>query len=168
MCERVFVYEDVDQLNLHWLAGLLEGEGSFFPGSPSNPHQPVLSVSMTDAGVMARVGELMERKVYRCEPRQPQWSVAYVVRLRGKPAVSWMHLLRPLMGERRQAQIDRALASYKSNSNERLYDWRARRGLELLAKGKTVKEVAGLLDVSIWCIYDLRLGRTHKHLSRPA
>jgi hypothetical protein len=72
------------------------------------------------------------------------------------------------MGERRQAQIDRALASYKSKSNERLYDWRARRGLELLAEGKTVKEVAGLLGVSIWCIYDLRLGRTHKHLRRPA
>jgi hypothetical protein len=160
--------EGVRGPDLHWLAGLLEGEGSFFPGSPSIPHQPVLSVSTTDEDVMARVGALMGRKVFRCTPRQPQWSVTYVVRVRGRPAVGWMRLLRPLMGERRQGQIDRALDCYEWKSNQRLNDVGARRALSLLEEGKTVREVAHLLGVSVWCIYDLRSGRTHKHLHLPA
>jgi hypothetical protein len=28
--------------------------------------------------------------------------------------------------------------------------------------------VAERFGTSIWCIYDLRLGRTHAHLARPA
>ena len=91
-----------------------------------------------------------------------------MVRVKGAPAVAWMRLLRPLLGKRRQGQIDRSIASYASKSNQRLYDWRARRALELLGQGLSVRTVASRLDVSIWCIYDLRLGRTHKHLSRPA
>jgi hypothetical protein len=150
------------------LAGLLEGEGSFFPGSPSLPHQPVLSVSMTDEDVMERVGKLLDRKVYRCTPRQPQWSVTYVVRVRGRAAVTWMRLLRPLMGKRRQGQIARALECYEWKSNQRLHDPQALEALRLLEEGNSVKEVASLLGVSIWCIYDLRSGRTHKHLTRDA
>jgi hypothetical protein len=30
-----------------------------------------------------------------------------------------------------------------------------------------VREVARRYGVSVWCIYDLRSGRTHKHLARP-
>jgi hypothetical protein len=164
----MFVIPDIDPPDLHWLAGLLEGEGSFFPGAPSSPHLPVLQIQMIDEDVMNRVGELMDRGVYRCRPPRPEWSVTYVVRVKGAPAVAWMRLLRPLLGKRRQAQIDRSIASYASKSNQKLYDWRARRALELLGQGLSVRTVASRFDVSIWCIYDLRLGRTHKHLSRPA
>jgi hypothetical protein len=31
-----------------------------------------------------------------------------------------------------------------------------------------VRRVAERFGASIWCIYDLRLGRTHTHLERPA
>ncbi len=162
----MFVLRDIDPRDLHWLAGLLEGEGSFFPGAPSSPNLPVLQIQMIDEDVMRRVGDLMERGVYRCRAPRPEWSATYVVRVKGAPAVAWMRLLRPLLGQRRQAQIDRAIASYASKSNQKLYDWRARRALELLAQGLSVRTVASRLDVSIWCIYDLRLGRTHKHLAR--
>ena len=33
---------------LHWLAGLLEGEGTFMTGPPSSPGLPVIAVNMTD------------------------------------------------------------------------------------------------------------------------
>jgi hypothetical protein len=36
----------------------------------------------------------------------------------------------------------------------------------MLATGMTVKEVARRFGVSVWCVYDLRLGRTFKHLDR--
>lgn len=48
---------------LHWLAGLLEGEGSFMAGPPSSPGLPVLAVNMTDHDVMARLGRIFNRKV---------------------------------------------------------------------------------------------------------
>ena len=48
---------------LHWLAGLLEGEGSFMTGPPSSPGLPVIAVNMTDQDVMARIG-LSKTKLY--------------------------------------------------------------------------------------------------------
>ena len=49
---------------LHWLAGLLEGEGSFMTGPPSSPGLPVIAVNMTDQDVMARLGRIFGRKVH--------------------------------------------------------------------------------------------------------
>jgi hypothetical protein len=94
------------------------------------------------------------------------WRTAYSVRVRGSRAVLWMQLLKPLMGERRQEQIDRAMASYAPDPRRLLSDQRAREALLMLARGDSVREVAERLGTSIWCIYDLRLGRTHTHLSR--
>ena len=79
-----------------------------------------------------------------------------------------MTLLRPLMGLRRQAQIDRALACYAPRTSALLTDDTARGALGALAAGDSVKVVAERFGVSVWCIYDLRLGRTFKHLSRPS
>jgi hypothetical protein len=79
-----------------------------------------------------------------------------------------MTLLRPLMGVRRQRQIDEAIASHAPNPALRLDDERATEALLRLAQGEPVREVAERFGASVWCIYDLRLGRTHKHLPRPA
>jgi hypothetical protein len=79
-----------------------------------------------------------------------------------------MKLLRPLMGKRRQEQIDRAVDSYAPDPRRLLSEARAREALALLASGQSVRQVAERLGTSIWCIYDLRLGRTHAHLARPA
>jgi hypothetical protein len=152
---------------VHWLAGLLEGEGSFMVGPPSNPRMPLISVHMTDEDVMARLVRIFERKVHVVRPRNPRWRTSYLVRVTGGNAVRWMRLLRPLMGARRQGQIDRALASYDPRPRAVLTDDTARAALRALASGDSVKEVASHLGVSVWCIYDLRLGRTFKHLARP-
>jgi hypothetical protein len=99
-------------------------------------------------------------------------QTSYQVRVRGGSAVRWTAitgmrgLLRPLMGSRRRAQIDRALACYAPRPVALLDDATARAALEELAAGAKVKTVAARLGVSIWCIYDLRLGRTFKHLER--
>jgi hypothetical protein len=179
MCEHTFVCSGpsgaasdrlpkITQLDLHWLAGLFEGEGSFFPGPPSCPHLPVLQMSMTDADVVGRAARLLGVNVRVITPRRPGWKTTYVVVLNGSRAVAWMVILRPLLGDRRRAQVDRALASYAPRSNRRLDDQRAREALALLADGQSVRAVAEHFGVSIWCIYDLRLGRTHKHVHRAA
>jgi hypothetical protein len=45
---------DGSAAELAWLAGLLEGEGSFMPGPPSNPRMPIICLAMNDEDVMAR------------------------------------------------------------------------------------------------------------------
>ncbi len=96
----------------HWLAGLLEGEGSFMAGPPSKPNLPIITVNMTDKDVIEKVAELFETKVCFLKRREQKWKDNYSARVKGKKAVEMMKALKPLMGERRQQQIEKALASY--------------------------------------------------------
>ncbi len=108
--------------DLHWLAGLLEGEGSFLKGPPSAPNQPRICCQMTDRDVIQRVAGLFEvHYINKVVPRIPIWKTSYQVLIRGIKAVELMKTLRPLMGERRQSQIDDAVASYSLiGSNKKL------------------------------------------------
>jgi hypothetical protein len=172
--EHTFVIEqrarpsDLDEPDLCWIAGLLEGEGSFLKGPPSSPGLPAIQMVMVDRDVVSKAAELLGCRVGTVRPRRSHWKESYSIRLKGSRAVEWMRALRPLLGERRQGQIDRAIASYAPRSNQRLDEATALAALEMLAAGESVNAVARAFDVTTWCIYDLRLARTHKHLPRPA
>jgi hypothetical protein len=122
---------------------------------------------MVDRDIVERAGALLGAAVMVVPSRREGWKTAYCVRVRGSRAVLWMRRLRPLMGSRRQEQIDRALATYGPDPRRLLDDERAAEALARLARGEPVRRVAERFGTSIWCIYDLRLGRTHIHLSRP-
>jgi hypothetical protein len=158
---------EIAQSDLHWLAGLLEGEGSFLRGPPSAPRTPAVAVSMIDRDIIERAARLLDCAVHRIRARREEWRDAYVAGVRGPRAVEWMQRLRPLMGERRRRQIDRALASYAPDPTRLLDDGQAAEALRRLATGESVRDVADGFKTSIWCIYDLRSGRTHKHVPRP-
>jgi hypothetical protein len=159
---------DASPNDLHWLAGLLEGEGSFMVGPPSRPRAPIIALAMTDEDVVARAARLLGCKFHRVvDQREPRWRPAFQLRLSGARAVAWMAALQPLLGARRRAQIDRALASYDPRSVTKLDDDAGSTALALLATGASVKDVAARFNVSVWCIYDLRSGRTHKDLHAP-
>jgi hypothetical protein len=99
--------------DLHWLAGLLEGEGSFMKPPPSQPNQPTVALHMTDEDVVARVANLVGVRHRPVKNRNPGvWKDSFLLQVRGGRAVELMTTLRPLMGARRQVQIDRALANY--------------------------------------------------------
>jgi len=102
---------------LRWLAGLLEGEGSFLKGPPSAPRHPMIAVQMTDEDVIARVAAMFGRKPGHWQPPQARWQATYSARITGAKAAAWM-------------------------------------------------KAADHFGTSIWCIYDLRGDRTHKHLAR--
>jgi hypothetical protein len=152
---------------MYWLAGLLEGEGTFIAGPPSAPRTPAVQVSMVDRDILDRVAALLDCTVTVVPARREGWRTAYCACVRGPRAVEWMRRLRPLMGSRRQEQIDRAVACYAPDPTRLLDDERAAEALARLAQGDSVKEVAERFGTSIWCIYDLRIGRTHRHLARP-
>jgi hypothetical protein len=123
---------------------------------------------MVDRDVVERAGALLGVAVMVVPSRREGWRTAYSTRVRGSRAVLWMERLRPLMGKRRQQQIDRAVQSYGPDPRRLLTDDGATEALARLARGESVRQVAERFGTSIWCIYDLRLGRTHAHLARPA
>lgn len=97
--------------DLHWLAGLLEGEGSFLVGPPSSPRTPRIQLPMTDRDVVERAARLFDRPVWRSDRGlELGYRPVYLTSIKGAAAVHLMIALKPLMGRRRTAQIDRALA----------------------------------------------------------
>ena len=103
----------IEQLQFHWLVGILEGEGTFLRGAPSRPGTPIVRVSMTDRDVVDRVARLFERAVVRLRRRKPHHKLPYATTIKGAPAVRVTHAVRPFLSKSRQLQIDRAIASWK-------------------------------------------------------
>ena len=58
----------------YWLAGILEGEGTFMSGPPSQPNSPIVRTCMTDRDVVARAALLLERAVTPVPARQPHYK----------------------------------------------------------------------------------------------
>lgn len=103
----------MEELEFHWLVGILEGEGTFLRGAPSRPRTPIVRVSMTDSDVVDRVAKLFERATVRLRHRKPHHKLPYATTIKGAPAVRLMYALKPFLGKGRQQQIDRAIESWK-------------------------------------------------------
>jgi hypothetical protein len=99
------------EAQLYWLAGLLEGEGSFVAGPPSSPRVPRIQLPMTDRDIVERAARLFDRPVWRSDRgAELGYKPCFLTALKGAAAVHLMVVLKPVMGARRRAQIERALA----------------------------------------------------------
>jgi hypothetical protein len=97
------------ECDLAWLAGLLEGEGTF--GSYAG--YPVLSLEMCDLDIVSRAAKILgAASVGLNVPDHAEWSPLYVAKISGSRAADWMRRVRPYMGARRIAAIDVALGEY--------------------------------------------------------
>jgi hypothetical protein len=104
----------VTEEDLYWLAGILEGEGTFVVGSPSANGLPVVRVTMTDRDVVDRVGRILRRSVTPLKARRDDYKVPYATSVKGAPAVELMRLVEPLLGPTRRTQIARVLATWRA------------------------------------------------------
>lgn len=95
-----------------WLAGLLEGEGSFMVYRRSNRRPAlIVKVKMTDKDVVERAAVLMGgNKVTPEKDKRENNSDCWVARSHGQKAAVVMKAVRPYMGQRRGAKIDELLA----------------------------------------------------------
>jgi hypothetical protein len=99
--------------HVSWLAGLLEGEGTFGTIRTRGHDYPILKVSMCSEDVVSRAARLISApSVTVQQPEHEGWSVAYAAAISGSEAASWMRTLRSRMGRRRTEAIDAALALY--------------------------------------------------------
>jgi hypothetical protein len=155
---------EIDELTLYWLAGLLEGEGSFCVGLPSHPNSSSIHIKMVDEEVIAKVSAIWGVKYHRYFPKRYEasgWRPVYVSKVTGRRAVEFMMLLCPLMGKRRQGQIDRAIASFsdlrRALTPEKMEEIRRRS-----QNGENVLELAKEYGISKSLAYYIRGGYTYK------
>jgi len=88
-----FIFAAEDDRALSWLAGLLEGEGTFTVTCDANRRcYPVVSVHMSDAAVIFRAAPVLEADaVSMREPEQPAWRPTYVAKVGGARAADWVN-----------------------------------------------------------------------------
>ena len=104
------------QADLHWLAGLLEGEGCFLLAlSRALGYRYAharIDLAMTDYDIMARAANLLGSRVrkttYKRDPSPltgKPYKPIYKTSVYSLRAEKWMSILYPLLGKRRQKQI---------------------------------------------------------------
>lgn len=104
---------NIDDRELYWLAGLLEGEGSFCAPAPSSFKNGIsINLEMTDKDVVERVAKIFDTAVFTINKKNKRWKQSYSLKLIGSKAAAWMIKLKPLMGARRQARIESLLVNY--------------------------------------------------------
>jgi hypothetical protein len=113
-----------------WLAGLLEGEGSFMVHRAQAKgklyEKARVQVSMSDRDVVERVARLFHREEGQsysvvAQPHRvgkEHHSTIYRVFVNGSRAEEIMQAIRPLMGERRGAKIDEVLSTFNKKREE--------------------------------------------------
>lgn len=94
--------------DLYWLAGLIEGEGSFgyYVGSPR------VTVKMCDLDIVTRLAAHLKSNV-RSDKLRPRCKQIYTVEANGHRAAGLMMTLYPLMGARRQERIRACLSEWR-------------------------------------------------------
>lgn len=153
----------MNPIDLAWLAGLLEGEGSFMRPMPSAPRLPIIQLIMTDLDVMERAAGLMGSVVWRnnLSKRNPRWKDAWQTRVKGTRARNLMIELRPLMGQRRQAQIDAALDGpvFLPGDGPKLTMIQAGQIRDRFAAGESAVSLATEFGISKWLVYRIKDGK---------
>jgi hypothetical protein len=100
-----------------WLAGLLEGEGSFLSARSDAYRYPQVQMTMCDRFVLERAMDLMpSSRIYVITDKRNAergWSQAWMVRVSGPPAAAVMRAVLQWMGSRRTRAIDRSLSAWR-------------------------------------------------------
>jgi len=133
-----------------WLAGLLEGEGCFgVKKGTKGGSRPCLrlQLQMSDRNVVERAAHFLEGNAKTCSPRKkhPEWSIMHFVEVNGAKAERAMAWILPYMGERRTQRITESL--FAENLSHHKPGW----SLPEISESKQSRELdiawlAGLLE----------------------
>lgn len=105
--------------DIAWVAGLLEGEGSFLTAT-KKPRSIRIQMCMTDEDVVRRAADILNAGVtgpYTSKQllksgstRKPFWTL----NVHGRHAAAWMMTIYTLMGQRRKQRIEEILSTWKT------------------------------------------------------
>ena len=152
---------------LIWLAGLLEGEGTFrFSGTV------VIVVEMTDLDIVQRVAKLFGNTSINSRQRY-HWKRLYVTAVCGKSAAKIAELVLPIMGKRRSVRIKHILklASERPGQSvgiryphSKLTPRKVRTIRSLRQSGMSTRAIAKRFEVTHGAINHIIAGRNWRHI----
>lgn len=157
----------LNENDLYWLAGFLEGEGSFMKGPPSNPNLPVISAISTDEDVIKKISKLWNVKYHKYNSLKyinKGYKPTYSIRMKGKRAVELMGELKSLMGRRRQEQIKKAINSYDIKG-KRLYEDIVINIKNRLKEKNKHKDIAKEFNISRETVVRINTGKVWSHIA---
>ena len=131
---------------LWWLAGWMEGEGSFLCGPPSRPTTCSLSGCSTDLDTIQKVALILGTRYYVTSKKKKHYKTAYVCRLTGTRARDLMLKLKPLMSDWRQIQITKAVSGFYKRTKQRKFSAELIR--EIRASSGTTREIGKKFGLS--------------------
>lgn len=107
---------ELPDLDIAWLAGLLEGEGSFMMARNNvggrTYRYPKITVNMTDKDVIASAAKMFGTSVYVMPQYNPNLKPQWRATVQGSRAAALMRAVLPWMGNRRSARIGQILDEY--------------------------------------------------------
>lgn len=130
--------------SIEWVAGLLEGEGTFYIVA-AHSASPRIACSMTDLDVLQELLESVGNGTLRpIKKRQEHWKDAWIWRVQGESAAELMEKIRPYMGARRGKKIDELLEIWYSRSKKHLgaSENMSRAVDEYLSTNKSLRDIA--------------------------
>ena len=112
--------------DIHYIAGLLEGEGCFSTATLGKHKRPSVQVGMTDPEPLAKVAKLLYGKVLGpYPPVKKSYKPKYRLQFTGPKAIGVMLTLFSLLSPRRKEAIKKALKAstlkYKTNQAKQVY-----------------------------------------------
>lgn len=108
------------EAEIAWLAGLLEGEGTFTWKKQKRYQYPMVKVGSTDRDIIDRVREMWGGPVPEFHRRRrAHWKDQWIVARVGQPAVVVMQQVLPYMGERRAAKIQEILSRWEEHGSRK-------------------------------------------------
>ena len=117
----------LSSVDIAWLAGLFEGEGSFSLHTRRTHKYPGAKISMTDRDVIQRVADLLGRNILGPYAGHPgfhgvvspskTYKDLYQVTVYGPTVVGFMMTVYSFMGERRKARIREILKVWRGASS---------------------------------------------------
>lgn len=106
--------------DLYWLAGYLEGEGSFCATPNRTARTFKLQVGSTDNDVIRKASRILYNGQFRDVHRNGNGvrdgyarKTLHTVNVTGSLAIQWMMTLYPLMGTRRKARFKEIILEWK-------------------------------------------------------
>lgn len=99
---------------IHWVAGILEGEGSF--GLTNKGKSPAIWISMTDADVIERLRNIIDPSMsisITKDERKESYKDSFRFTINSKKAIQWMMIIYSLMSIRRKAKIRDIISAWK-------------------------------------------------------
>lgn len=148
-----------------WLAGLLEGEGTFY--KDTNQNTCLLSIEMTDRDIIERVANILNSNVISIKSRKKKHKDTYRVRIKGYVAINIMKKIFHLMGKRRKEQIITAIEYWNNNHSSRMYILNEEKVIKIktMLKNKVPNAlIAKEFNIKPSAVCSIKSGRRWKHV----